>query len=90
MAAAHRYGAFVRCRFKRIHCISRIKVNTGIHTALLFIQRALKFIHHVVNLDQMQAVVMCITNRTLFYIYLLYTPCSSTGNFGITYMYNLC
>jgi len=25
MAAAHRYVAFVRCRFKRIRCVSRIR-----------------------------------------------------------------
>jgi hypothetical protein len=73
MAAVHQYGAFVRCQFKRIWCVSRIKVNTGFHTTLLFIQRPLKFIHHLVNLDQMQAVVMCISNRTLLYISFVYS-----------------
>ena len=28
MAAAHPFGAFVGCRFKRIGCICRIKVNS--------------------------------------------------------------
>jgi len=27
MAAAHHNGAFGRCRFKRIQCVRRIKVN---------------------------------------------------------------
>jgi hypothetical protein len=27
MAAAHPFGAFVRCRFKRIGCVRTIKVN---------------------------------------------------------------
>jgi len=27
MAAAHQIGAFGRCRFKKIRCVRRIKVN---------------------------------------------------------------
>jgi len=27
MAAAHPFGAFVGCRFKRIECVCQIKVN---------------------------------------------------------------
>ena len=29
MAAAHPFGAFVRCRFKRIGCVRTIEVNHG-------------------------------------------------------------
>jgi len=35
MAAAHPFGAFVGCRFKRIGCVHRIKFNVpvSVHAA---------------------------------------------------------
>ena len=32
MAVAHPFGAFVRCRFKRIGCVRGIKVKYVFHT----------------------------------------------------------